>query len=258
MIPLAMRRTLLFAVLLAGLLALGPDTALAVCGNPVACENEKTDQRVPADQWEAGLGNPALAGFATRMSSTPGQTVSFKVKATTAYHVDILRLGYYGGAGARRWAANLPGTQSAQTACLMPEASSGLIDCGNWTVSAQWTIPANAVSGVYIARLVPTGGGSASIIPFVVRDDSRKADVLLQTSDSTWAAYNTYGGNSLYQCQTAPCPGGSPDAYKGADKVSYNKPFTTAGIEGPVLFYSEYPMIRFLEANGYDLSLIHI
>ena len=95
----------------------------------------------------------------------------------------------------------------------------------------------------------------ASVIPFVVRDDSAHSDVLFQTSDTTWQAYNTYGGNSLYSC-TVSCPPGSPQAYKAAFKVSYNRPFHSAADDQgrSWLMYAEYPMIRFMEANGYDVS----
>ena len=31
-----------------------------------------------------------------------------------------------------------------------------------------------------------------------MRDDARQADVVVQTSDTTWQAYNRYGGASLY------------------------------------------------------------
>ena len=77
---------------------------------------------------------------------------------------------------------------------------------------------------------------------------------MLQTSDTTWQAYNTYGGNSLYQCTVA-CPPGNPDGYKAAFKVSYNRPFTTPSARC-VASHAEYPMVRFLEANGYDVSYI--
>ena len=51
--------------------------------------------------------------------------------------------------------------------------SRGLIDAGNWAVSASWAIPDDAVSGVYIAKLVRQDGtAGASHIPFIVRDDS--------------------------------------------------------------------------------------
>ena len=55
-----------------------------------------------------------------------------------------------------------------------------------------------AVSGVYVAKLVRIDTGGASHIVFIVRDDSRQADIIVQTSDTTWQAYNRYGGSSLY------------------------------------------------------------
>ena len=112
-----------------------------------------------------------------------------------------------------------------------------------------------AVSGLYLAHLVRNDNGGSSIVPFVVRNDASHSDLLVQTSDETWQAYNTYGGNSLYSCTVA-CPPGNPLAYKGAFKVSYNRPFHTADDDqGRSWFlYAEYPMIRFLEANGYDVS----
>ena len=41
---------------------------------------------------------------------------------------------------------------------------------------------------------------------FVVRDDDSHSDLLFQTSDTTWQAYNGYGGNSLYTGGRAPIP----------------------------------------------------
>ncbi len=130
----------------------------------------------------------------------------------------------------------------------MTDATTGLVDAGNWSVSATWDMPADAVSGVYIAKLVRNDGG-ANHIPFIVRDDNGNSDVLFQTSDTTWQAYNDWGGNSLYS--------GSPAGR--AYKVSYNRPINTRFDSAPgqpedFLFDSEYPTIRFLEANGYDVS----
>ena len=44
-----------------------------------------------------------------------------------------------------------------------------------------------------------------------------------------------------------------------AYKVSYNRPFTTRGTSGSdhdCVFNAEYPMVRWLEANGYNVSYI--
>src|SRR5262249_48441417 len=120
-------------------------------------------------------------------------------------------------------------------------------DASNWRVSAQWNVPGTAVSGVYIAKLVRDDGvfGQNQII-FVVRDDEGHSDMLFQTSDTTWAAYNSWGGSSLY----------GPDYPAGrALAVSYSRPFANR-INSPInyFFADEYPMIRFLEQNGYDVS----
>ena len=109
------------------------------------------------------------------MSVDRGGTIRFKVKTTASnYHIDIYRLGYYQGNGARLQASNVRPTASlpqSQPNCITT-AATGLIDCGNWGVSASWTVPAASVSGVYIARLVRDDTGGASQIPFVVRDDA--------------------------------------------------------------------------------------
>ena len=245
-------------------LALGPADSFAQspCATPVvnkiACENSKPG--TPSDEWLINkAGDDGLQGFATRMSVQPGETISFKIKAASSnFSIDILRLGYYGGLGARRVASNLaPTGPSNQPACLS-EASTGLIDCGNWAVTRTWTVPADAVSGVYIAYLANNNDPQVeSHIVFVVRDDSSTSDILVQTSDQTWQAYSRYGGNSLYVCDN-PCPPGSPTTYKPAYKVSYNRP-NNSEQDSPLssLFGgSEYAMIRFLEANGYDVSYI--
>ena len=226
----------------------GPDAAADPCApiaNPIACENSKPG--TPSSTWDvSGSGSTTIQGFATQMSVNVGDTEGFKVKTTaTSYRLDIYRMGYYGGNGARLIASVNPVGRQTQPNCLT-SASTGLIDCGNWAVSASWAVPTTAVSGIYFARLVRTDGTTgASHVFFVVRNDTSHSDFLFQTSDTTWQAYNQYGGNSLYV--------GSPAGR--AYKVSYNRPFGTRGT-GPedFVFNSEYPMVRFMEANGYDVS----
>jgi len=223
------------------------DPCAAPITNPVACENTKPGN--PKSEWDvSGAGSSTIQGFATDISVNLGETVHFKVKTTAkSYRLDIYRMGYYGGDGARKIASVNPAAALPQTqpACLT-NTGTGLIDCGNWAESASWAVPATAVSGIYFARLVRTDGtAGASHVMFIVRDDSSHSDLLFQTSDTTWQAYNSYGGNSLYT--------GNPAGR--AYKVSYNRPFNTrAGSPEDWVFNAEYPMVRFLEANGYDVS----
>ena len=127
-------------------------------------------------------------------------------------------MGYYGGRGARKITTVLPSATlpQIQPDCLTVETT-GLVDCGNWAVSASWTVPSTAVSGIYFAKVIRLDTLDASHIVWVVRDDAGASDLLFQTSDTTWQAYNAYGGNSLYV--------GGPGANPGrAYKVSYNRP----------------------------------
>ncbi|WP_218011566.1 N,N-dimethylformamidase beta subunit family domain-containing protein, partial [Azohydromonas lata] len=195
----------------------------------------------------------SIQGFATDISVNRGGTVSFKVNTTaSSYRFDIYRLGWYGGAGARKVATVNPSATlpQSQPSCLT-QPGSGLIDCGNWAVSGSWTVPSTAVSGIYIARLVRNDTGGASHIAFVVRNDGSAADMVFQTSDTTWQAYNNWGGNSLYQGG----PGTSPSR---AYKVSYNRPFNTRTVDGGQdwIFANEYPMVRWLEANGFAVTYV--
>jgi Domain of unknown function (DUF4082)/Bacterial Ig-like domain/Bacterial Ig domain len=230
--------------------------AAAACdppANEIVCENSKPGN--PPGEWDVeGAGDPGIQGFATDISVDRGQTVRFKVDtAATAYHLEIYRMGYYGGDGARRVATVQPSAalpQNQPPCEKETDDQTGLLDCGDWHQSASWPVPAGAVSGIYFAKLVrddkPSSEGSH--ILFVVRNDGGDSDLLFQTSDTTWQAYNRYGGNSLYEGG----PGTDPDR---AFKVSYNRPLTTRGTtpeDAP--FSAEYPMVRWLERNGYDVS----
>jgi hypothetical protein len=237
-----------------GAQALAADGALAgPCdppANEIVCENSKPGN--PPSEWDVeGAGDPSIQGFATDISVDRGETVHFKVDTDSdEYRLDIYRMGYYGGGGARKVDTVEPSVAlpQEQPGCDT-EPSTGLVDCGNWAESASWAVPADAVSGIYFAKLLredqPSGG---SHILFVVRDDGGDSDLLFQTSDTTWEAYNRYGGNSLY----AGGPGTNPGR---AYKVSYNRPLRTRGTtpeDAP--FAAEYPMVRWLERNGYDVS----
>ena len=222
----------------------------SACTNPanaIVAENCLTGN-LPSEWDVSGAGDSTIQGFTTDISVNVGGTVSFKINTpASTSRLDIYRMGYYGGNGARKIATvNVTSAQN-QPACLT-NAATGLIDCGNWNVSATWTVPANATSGVYFAKAVRGDNGGASHIFFIVRNDASKSDILFQTSDTTWQAYNDYGGNSLYT--------GGPGTNPGrAYKVSYNRPFRTRVVEPETwVFNAEYPMIRWLEANGYDVS----
>ncbi|MDR7252406.1 hypothetical protein J2X46_001382 [Nocardioides sp. BE266] len=231
----------------------GPSSANAAdpcgpTGNKIACENSKPG--TDPDIWDIwGAGDASIQGFATEISVNVGERIDFKIDTNaSSYTIDIYRTGWYQGLGARKITSVTPSASLPQTQpnCIT-DVTTELYDCGNWAVSASWNVPSTAVSGVYLAKLTRSNGES-SHITFIVRDDSSHSDVVFQTSDTTWHAYNTYGGSSFY------AGGANGRAYK----LSYNRPFLTRGTASGRDFYfsHEYALVRFLERNGYDVSYI--
>src|SRR6202048_679782 len=72
--------------------------------NPIVLENQK--QGTPQSVWQINPGQDStkLEGFTTAISTNIGSTVQFKIDDVTGnpnYQIQIYRLGYYGGDGAR-------------------------------------------------------------------------------------------------------------------------------------------------------------
>jgi hypothetical protein len=226
--------------------------------NPIVRENEKSGNW--PSEWDlSGPASEYIEGFATDISVNHGQTIRFKINTTSTYYrIDIYRLGYYGGLGARKVETiicRLAQPQS-QPDPLVDEAT-GLVDAGVWRESAAWDVPADAISGVYIAKLVREDGEfGENHIPFVVRADELASDIIFQTADTTWHAYNGWGGSNLY----GGCGPSMPDGRAYA--VSYNRPLVvrdSVGVfSGPqdFVFGVEHAAIRWLEKNGYDVTYI--
>jgi hypothetical protein len=223
------------------------ETRVVLSANSIATENLLPGN--PPSQWDiVGVGDTSIQGFATNMSVDQGEPIAFKIdnQSLAPYRLEIYRIGYYGGNGARL-VDTIASSQTLVQSQPLPltNPATGLVDAGNWSVSATWNVPVNATSGVYIAKATREDTGGSSHIIFVVRDDDGNSDLLYQTADTTWQAYNRWGGNSLYV--------GSPA--NRAYAVSYNRPFDTRAVTPKDAFFSnEYAMVRWLERNGYDVS----
>jgi methionine-rich copper-binding protein CopC len=213
----------------------------------------------PQSTWfVSGTGDTTIQGFTTDISVDQGGTVSFKIDDTAVapYQINIYRIGYYGGDGAAL-KATITSSQTLKVDQPAPieDPTTGEIDAGNWSVTATWAVPSNATSGVYDAVVQRTDTGGKFSILFVVRDDASTSQIMYQTADATWQAYNEWGGNSLY-VGTGPGGGSQPGR---AFAVSYNRPVTDEDVLGGYgqtnyFWYGEYPLVRFMEENGYDVT----
>ena len=253
--------------------------------NAIILENARTEGRAPQSYWDVDHSSQ-IEGFATDISINAGGQVDFKINISddpgSDYRVEIFRLGYYGGDGARQVGGWI-NTDGVVQPDAEYDATRALVDAGNWSVTDSWDIPPDAVSGVYLARVqrLDADGdpieGATNQIPFIVREDDRPADIVLQTSDTTWQAYNGWFGNNgqiganfygdasgTVNHPDVPDPAGT--AQDRAYAVSYNRPLITRGIEGQqggpaagaqdYLFGADYAAIFWLEQNGYDVSYI--
>jgi hypothetical protein len=155
----------------------------------------------------------------------------------------LFRLGWYGGAGARAMSSGTA-TLPAQAACAN-NATTGLIRC-SWVPTFSVTVPGDAVSGLYLVRVLRMADKVGVLIPVVVRDD-RQADLLFQSSVTTMQAYNNWGGEGLYSDSNDHVPGGF------AVQVSFDRPYDSDEGSGQVLRW-EVLMARFLERYGYDVT----
>ena len=247
-------RLLVSLVLLAiGLTALfaTPAAAAAPCDPPIAnaivCENSKPGN--PPSEWDiAGAGTRSIQGFATDISVDQGQTVHFKIDtASTDYHLDIYRMGYYGGDGARKVATVTPSASLPQNQPRLPERcrhrADRLRQLGRLGLlgGAGGRRLGHLLRQAHARRRTPGG----SHIVFIVRDDGGHSDLLFQTSDTTWQAYNQYGGNSLYT-------GSSGDLRQSRLQGQLQPPVHDPRRQVPRTrrFNAEYPMVRWLSETA--------
>ena len=244
-------KRVLWCLVLAILLSAFTSGRQALAANTVQLENAKQG----SGGWE--LTNPSLnreiEGYASLTSVNRGGTVHLYVNTgASTYTMDVYRMGWYGGAGARHMLGPIP-----RAGRIQPQPSAdplGLREC-KWTDPFPLSIPASAdssewASGVYLVKLTAGTGGPQSYIIFTVRDDGRQSDYLFQSSVNTWQAYNVWGGQSLYSFNS--------EGHVAARKVSFNRPydrnFGTGDFLGNRTGGWEINMLRFLEREGYDVT----
>ena len=266
------RRRFWFPVLIGlgtGWLAWGPVAAAAdaPASNPIPAENAKPG----ADDWQLtrvradkdGFRSPWIEGYCSKQSVKAGESIDIMVSTDPPrrFEIELFRLGYYGGRGARFLKKLGPFEGQAQP--VPAPGPKNLHEC-RWPAATRLTIPEDWLSGVYLGRLTTLAQGDVdsepywqSYVVFIVRDD-RPADVLFQCSDNTWQAYNRWPNNfSVYT---------HPKGIQGpwAD-VSFDRPYAREAqfngvVNDPLTFGSgeflpfEFPLAYWLEENGYDVT----
>jgi hypothetical protein len=247
-----------------------PDRAIADGDQRNALLIERENARQGARDWQLtrvrldsidGFRCPWIEGYCSKQSVKTGESIDIYVSTNPPgrFEIEIFRMGYYGGRGARLMTTLGPFQGKAQ-----PTPAPGpkdLHEC-RWESTTRLTIPPDRTSGVYLGRLtlLPADEASApwqSYVVFIVRDD-RPADILFQCSDNTWQAYNRWP--SHYSVYTHPKGGQGPWA-----DVSFDRPYAREAqfrgvVDDPLTVGSgeflpfEFPLCYFLEQHGYDVT----
>ena len=252
------RRRLTLAAGLLVLLGLGPSTSAATKGaaNPIQRENALPG----SPNWRLPRAVPGeIDGYASEVSLLPGDRLDLHVSTAQRYRVEVYRVGWYAGAGARQIACS-PSCSTDEQGAQQPvpafDPSTGYLNAG-WPVTDRFTVGSDWTSGYYLAELVLTTGadtGKGSWVPFIVREPpSQASNILVQVPVNTWQAYNDWGGRSLYFNFNG----------VGDNHVSFDRPYderTMKTADGPATDnanlpqVSEFPLVRYLERGGYDVS----
>jgi hypothetical protein len=218
--------------------------------NPIQTENAQ--QGADPSSWvEPAVPPTSVEGYASETSVAPGERVHLHVSTVDGYRyrVEIYRLGWYGGSGARLLACipDCGGDEPGHDFGPGTVTPNG-VRRADWPVTDTVSVPSTWVTGYYYALLRVTSDGddtgARGYVPFIVREPStHHSQILVQVAVNTWQAYNPWGGKSLY-------PSNSTDLAP-AQRVSFDRPLAYTA-QGP--FDWEYNMVRFLEHEGYDVS----
>jgi len=234
--------------------------------NSIVLENSKPG----TNQWDIPGGYEAtteIQAFAGSTSVAPKEKISFYVSVqvpNTLYTISFYRLGWYAGLGGRLM-ESIPGNvgiaqgyYDAKNKRLVCNSctigtGTGLIET-HWKSSYTLTVPSDWPTGVYLAKFTDAQG-LQTYAPFDVRGSARSTYIVV-TPDTTAAAYNFWGGDSLYNADDQlRGTGATVTQGAGVAEVSFDRPYSQDDGAGMTRTFN-IQAIRWLEQQGYDLSYI--
>jgi hypothetical protein len=187
--------------------------------------------------------NAEIEGYSLAASGLPGVPVALAVSTKDpSYQVTAYRFGDYQGGQAR-----LIWSSSSQTG--IKQAAPSLSPYETRTVVADWT-PTTVVAtdywkpGAYLFKLT-SSSGYESWVPYVVRSRYTTGTVALVAPVTTWQAYNTWGGYSLYV---------GPTGDQRSWAVSFDRPYRAPGAAD--FIYGVKPVVLLAERLGLPLSYL--
>ena len=212
------------------------------------------NERPGTTKWEIPPGTPgSIAGFASTTYAAHGDHVTLYVTTTAArLHVDAYRMGYYQGKGARLVWQSSEVSGRRQPTCPLT-AATNMVACANWSPTLSFRVTRAFVQGDYLLKLVGSGG-QQSYVSLTVWVPTSTATYVVKNDVYTWQAWNTWGGYDFYGGPGS-CPAGLYPPCTRARVVSFDRPYAYGDGAGDFLG-SEYPLVRFVEQEGLDVTYV--
>jgi hypothetical protein len=226
-----MLKILVAAALLLGWLvtpSANAQTCAPLSSDWVALENSKPGSK----EWSSGIPMRFSADYSRRKnidriegyfdltSVRCGESTQVNLVGSEQATVEIYRMGYYKGLGAR------------------------LIEKKKIASGWNFTAGNKYLPGQYLFKLIAFNRAS-SFIPLVISNPNAPSDISFISSVLTWQSYNQWGGYSLYK---------GPDGKREtrASEVSFFRPYDGDG--SGQFQYMEFPIIKAAEKLGLSIN----
>jgi hypothetical protein len=225
----------------------GGDAGLDAGPNPIAAENALPGD--PTWQIPPSLIAASTFAYASPQAIRAGESIAIRVStANSPVTLEVFRMGWYAGAGGRKIASS--GSTLAAVETCDTDLTTGRVEC-NWPDTFALDATSSFLTGFYLAKVTDSAGFS-TYAPFVVRESSRTAPILVKIPLATYQAYNQFGGASLYRAYD-PVYSDGGFLYDRAVKVSFDRPYDRGAGAGD-FFIWDGAAVRFLERWGYDVG----
>jgi hypothetical protein len=226
--------------------------------NWVVKENNKPGVKMTMSTWHGlDVANPrGSALWLDKTSVTCGEKVGIHASSYLSYYADkgprtfeVLRIGWYGGSGARLIWKSKPINLKLQKFPIIKNVERMFET--RWKTTVKFTVGNNWTPGFYLITSVSPQGNIESIAPLIVRAPLGSSKLLLVHSTLTWQAYNQFGGRSLYLG-----PGGSVVSRRleRSRIVSMDRPFEGSGANH--IDRDGITLVQFLERENLSLDQI--
>jgi hypothetical protein len=206
----------------------------------VAAEN----RRAGTAAWRITLRGPshAIEGYADRVSASAGDAVALYVSTTRSFHVEVYRMGWYGGARGRLlWRSGRVRGRRQADPSLWPGTN---MVHARWARSLTFRVGDRWPPGAYLLKLVAPG--AQRYVPLTVTDPSSNDPLVVMDAVTTWQAYNDWGGRNLYW-------GPFMEFGTRSRVVSFDRPYAT-GDGASDFLHGELPLISLLERAGLNAT----